>query len=275
MLTISTLCCVLSLSSPDVHLSHEQQIAVLEEAQQAYDRAIQLQTADPVASKESFRRAANRYQLLVDDGIENGKLWYNLGNAQLQSDEIGEAIAAYRSAQRHMPSDGRVITNLKYARSFVTKPILAEDSPSILKRLAFWHESLATEVRLSLGIVFWFACWTLVATRFFRMVPGFKTTLITLGIISIALSVSVGVDIADQHQHHGVLIAKEVIVRKGNSLQDAPIFQEPINEGIEFDILGNRSGWLHIRLQNGKEGWIQKESAKIVSLNLNQKLRSG
>ena len=275
MLTISTLCCVLSLSSPDVQLSHEQQIAILDEAQQAYDRAIQLQTADPVASKESFRRAANRYQLLVNDGIENGKLWYNLGNAQLQSDEIGKAIAAYRSAQRYMPSDGRVITNLEYARSLVTNPMLAEDSTSLLQRLAFWHESLPTQVRLTLGMFFWFACWTLVATRFFCLIPGFKTASIALGIAALALGVSVGADLADQHQRHGVLIAKEVIVRKGNSLQDAPMFQEPIHEGNEFEVLGNRSGWLHIKLPNGKEGWIEKGSAQIVSLNHNQKQGSG
>ena len=275
MLTITTLCCVLSLSSPDVHLSHEQQIAVLEEAQQAYDRAIQLQTADSVASKESFRRAANRYQLLVDDGIENGKLWYDLGNAQLQTGEIGKAIAAYRSAQRYMPSDGRVITNLEYARSLVTNPMLAEDSTSLLQRLAFWHESLPTQVRITLCMFFWIACWTLVTTRFFRLIPGFKTGFITLGIAALALGVSVGTDLADQHKRHGVLTAKEVIVRKGSTLQDAPLFLEPIYEGVEFDILGNRKGWLHIKLPNGKEGWIEKGSAQIVSLNHNQKQGSG
>jgi tetratricopeptide (TPR) repeat protein len=267
MLTISTLSLVLALASPDVHLTVEQQIAVLDEAQDAYDRAIRLQTADPVASKESFRRAANRYQLLVDDGIENGKLWYDLGNAQLQSGEIGEAIAAYRSAQRYIPSDGRMSTNLEYARSLVTNPMLPEDSTSILKRLAFWHESLPTQVRITLGMFFWFACWTLVAIRFFRLVPGFKTASVTLGLIALALGLSVGADLADQHQRHGVLIAKEVIVRKGNSLQDAPMFQEPIHEGIEFDVLGTRSGWLHIRLHNGREGWIQLEDAQIVSLD--------
>jgi tetratricopeptide (TPR) repeat protein len=267
MLAISALCCILSLSSPDVHLTLEQQIAVLEEAQHAYDRAIRLQTADPVASKESFRRASNRYQILVDDGIKNGKLWYDLGNAQLQSGEIGEAIAAYRSAQRFIPSNGRLVTNLEYARSLVTNPMLLEGSTSILKRLAFWHDTVPTELRLIVGIVFWIGCWTLVATRFFILIPGFKTVTITLGLATLALGVSVGADFANQHQRHGVLTAKEVIVRKGNSLQDAPMFQDPIQEGIEFDILGVRSGWLHIRLQNGGEGWIQQDDAQVVAID--------
>jgi len=265
-MTLPTLLCVLAFSSPDFQLTHEQQIAVLEEAQSAYDHAVQLQTADSVASKESFRRSANRYQLLVDDGVENGKLWYDLGNAQLQSGEIGEAIAAYRAAQRYMPSDGRLLVNLEHARSRVVNPMNSENSTSMLKRLAFWHKTLPTQVRLTIGIVFWFACWTLVVVRFFRMIPGFKTASVTLGVAALALGVSVGADIADQHTDHGVLTAKEVIVRKGNGMNYAPMFQEPLHEGIEFDILGHRSDWLHIRLPNGAKGWIEQDDAQVVTL---------
>jgi len=268
MITLSTLLCVVAFSTADVHLSKEQQIAVLQEAHVAYNNGIDLQTADPVAAKESFRRSANRYQLLVDDGIENGKLWYDLGNAQLQSDEIGEAIAAYRSAQRYIPSDGRVETNLTYARSLVANLESAEDSVSLLKRLAFWHVSLPTQVRLGAGITFWIACWALISARLFRSIPGFKTASISLGLAAVALGVSVGADIADQHQEHGVLIAKDVIVRKGNGLNYAPMFQEPIHEGMEFEILGMRKEWLHIRLPNGSVGWIQRDDAQVVSLDV-------
>ena len=267
MLTLPTLLCVLAYSSPDVHLTHTQQIEVLEEAQSAYDHAIQLQTADPVASKESFRRAANRYQLLVDDGVENGKLWYDLGNAQLQSGEIGEAIAAYRFAQRYMPSDARLQVNLEHARSRVVNQMNIENSTTMLKRLAFWHKTLPTKIRLTIGLVFWFACWALVAIRFFIIIPGFKTASVTLGIAALALGVSVGADIADQHTDHGVLTAIEVIVRKGNGMNYAPMFQEPLHEGTEFDILGHRSDWLHIRLPNGTEGWIRGDDAKVVTLD--------
>ena len=267
MIIIPTLLCILSLSPQDIHLTSEQQSAILVEAQTAYDSAVQLQTSDPVASKDLFRRAANRYQLLVDDGIENGKLWYDLGNAQLQSNEIGEAIAAYRSSQRYMPSDRRLQTNLEYARTLVTNNMASKDTTSILKRLAFWHESLPTQLRLGLGIIFWFACWSIVSVRLFRSVPGFKTLSISLGCIALALGISVGIDISDQYQNHGVLTAKEVIVRKGNGVNYAPLFQEPMNEGVEFEILGRRSDWLHIKLQNGSTGWIQKDDAQIVTLD--------
>ncbi len=267
MTILTTLTTVLlSLSSNQLHLTHDQQTAVLQEAQVAYDTGVSLQTADPVASKESFRRSAERFQILVNDGIENGKLWYDLGNAQLQAGEIGEAIGAYRSAQRYIPSDGRLTANLQYARSKVSNPIKSESTTSILKRLAFWHDALPTQVRLALGVILWFGCWTLVSVRLFKPIPGFKTASITLGCAALALGVSVGADIADQHQDHGVLTASEVIVRKGNGVNYAPMLKYPIHEGIEFDIIEQRPEWLHISLPNGSTGWIQEEDAQIVTL---------
>ena len=271
MTLLSTLSTVLlALSSNQMHLTQDQQLAVLQEAQVAYENGVSLQTSDPVASKESFRRSADRFQILVNDGIENGRLWYDLGNAQLQVGEIGEAIGAYRSAQRYIPSDGRLAANLQYARSQVSNPIKNEGTTSILKRLAFWHDALPTQVRLSVGIVFWFGFWALISIRLFRNqsgVPGFKTASVVLGCAAIALVVSVGADIANQHQDHGVLTANEVIVRKGNGVNYAPMLKDPIHEGVEFDIIEQRPEWLHIKLPNGSTGWIQEEDAQIVTLD--------
>ena len=117
---------LLTVSASQMRLSDDQKLAVLHEAQIAYENGIELQTADPVASKDSFRRAANRYQVLVDDGVENGMLWYNLGNSQLLSENIGEAIAAYRIGQRYIPSDGRLTANLQFARSLVANSVKKE-----------------------------------------------------------------------------------------------------------------------------------------------------
>ncbi len=259
LVTLLTLCILSS-----VQLTNEQQVAVLQEAQLAYDTGVSLQTADPVAAKESFRRSAERFQILVDDGIENGKLLFDLGNAQAQAGQIGEAIAAYRTANRFIPSDGRLRANLAHARSLVRNPIENTSRKSFLKPLAFWHHTLPTSVRLGFGILCWFAFWGLVSVRLFKHIPAFKTTTIILGFFSIVLSLSVGVDIADQQTPHGVIVSDEVIVRKGNGVNYAPLFKDPIHEGIEFEILEKRPNWLHILLPNDSKGWVEEESVQIV-----------
>jgi tetratricopeptide (TPR) repeat protein len=55
-------------------------------------------------SKESFALAAHKYQTLVDDGIVNEQLYFNLGSAYLQSGKLGRAIASYERAMAVNPS---------------------------------------------------------------------------------------------------------------------------------------------------------------------------
>lgn len=261
LLLMTTICL---FSFADMQLTPEQQITVLHEAQTAYDSGVSLQSADPVAAKESFRRSANRFQVLVNDGIVNGRLWFNLGNANVQSGEIGRAIAAYRSAQKYMPSDGRLQANLTHARTLVDHPISDTRKKTFLKRLAFWHDTLPTSARLGLGMVCWVAFWGLMSVRIFTGIPGFKTASCLLGFSSIVLSVSVGIDIADQELQHGVIVHEEVIVRKGNGENYSPLFKEPIHEGVEFEIIEQRPDWLHILLPNGSQGWVEESAALLV-----------
>ena len=68
----------------------------------------------------------------------------------------------------------------------------------------------------------------------------------------------------DSGQTRGVLVGDQVIVRKGNADSFSPQFEEPINRGVEFEVLEVRPDWLHIELGNGEQGWIQTDDAEIV-----------
>jgi len=43
-----------------------------------------------------------------------------------------------------------------------------------------------------------------------------------------------------------------------------PSFKEPLHEGTEFNLLEKRSGWFHIKLFDGSEGWIPDDSAETI-----------
>ncbi len=257
---------LISMAPTNSYLSVAQQSAVLQEAWMDYAQGIAMQASDPVASQQSFKSASNRYKLLVSDGIENGELWYNLGNAYLQSGEIGEAIAAYKSAQRFIPLDPRLRTNLAYARSLVHDPIEERGGATILQRLTFWHHTIPMQIRLYLALGCWMSLFALLSYRLFRVLPAWKTGAISTGVAALLIGSSVYVDMQDQHRHLGVLIAQDVIVRSGHGENHAPIFQTPLSEGIEFELVGERADWLQIQLPDGKIGWIQKQDAQIVSL---------
>ncbi len=62
----------------------------------------------------------------------------------------------------------------------------------------------------------------------------------------------------------GVIVAEEVVVRKGNGESYAPQFPQPLHAGTEFEVLEARGSWLAIQLDNGTSGWIRRESASLL-----------
>ena len=73
----------------DLDLTRDQQVKILDEAQASYDKAASLLRSDPESADAMFRESSDRFQLLIDSGIINGDLYYDLGNACLQSGDLG------------------------------------------------------------------------------------------------------------------------------------------------------------------------------------------
>ena len=98
-----------------------QQQTILVEALQLYQEGQQMTANDSAEARDLFARSAAKYRLLVDAGVVNSKLYVNLGNAQLQSGQLGQAVANYQRAVRLDPSNRQASNNLEFARSKVDR----------------------------------------------------------------------------------------------------------------------------------------------------------
>ncbi|MCH2138879.1 MAG: hypothetical protein MK074_07510 [Phycisphaerales bacterium] len=245
-------------------LNAQQQASVLEEAQAAYVQGIELRSTDPSQSAKAFARSVDRFSVLVDDGIVNGPLLYDLGNAQVQAGEIGQGIASYLQAQALMPGDARIAENLAHARSKVRTRVQADGSEAVVDRLLFWHHQWSTGVRGTLFALVWCVLWGVLVVRCWRFVPGWRTTTCVSGVLSAALGVSLLSPWLGATSARGVLVQDDVIVRKGDAEAFAPRFEEPIHQGVEFRVLETRPNWLHIELLDGQDGWVPRDATEVI-----------
>ena len=62
----------------------------------------------------------------------------------------------------------------------------------------------------------------------------------------------------------GVILEQEVMGRKGDSTTFEPTFKEPLHMGVEFNLVEERKGWLHIELADGRRCWIPESAAEII-----------
>ena len=74
----------------------------------------QIHRANEHYANSQYEEASGLYQELVDRGIKNGYLFYNLGNAYLRLGEIGPAILNYVRAKQFLPRDEALTANLNH-----------------------------------------------------------------------------------------------------------------------------------------------------------------
>ena len=274
-LILGILLATMLCATAPAELTTTQRQSILQEAQADYDTGTAELKSDPAGAIAAFRSSAERFQMLVDDGIQNGELFYDLGNAWYQAGDLGRSIASYLRAQRLMPDDPRLEANLAWARSVVRPQIASDDHEALLRRLAFWHDGWSLQTRLMVFAGFWLLLWGALLVRALRRYQGWNYLSGVAALVAALLGGSILLDMSSSRTSAtGVLVGDDVVIRKGNAESFQPQFEEPMQQGVEFKVLEQRPDWLHIELNNGSSGWIPASDAEIVRAASTPTLRS-
>jgi len=248
-----------------IELTPEQRVEIFNEAGRAFDRGANVRQHNSNEAIEAYRESAAKFQLLVDAGIRNGKLYYNLANAYLENGQLGKAILNYRRAEALLPGNGRIEHNLRYARSLRRNQIETAGKRAFLRTLFFWHFGTSLRARFLAGLFLYVAFWLMLIGRTMLCRFRWRYVLIPTLAIWLTLGVSVAVDMLGTSRNlEGVLITDDVVVRKGNGKGFEPQFKQQLHEGVEFTVLEQRRDWLYIELPDGKSGWIQMRQAELI-----------
>jgi tetratricopeptide (TPR) repeat protein len=100
-------------------------------------------------------------------GTDNGKLFYNLGNAYLKNDDLGRALLWYERALKRIPDDPDLRFNYDYALT-LTKDERGEKESPLLRILFFWKYQLSHSTVRWIAIFFNAALWTALSVLVIR-----------------------------------------------------------------------------------------------------------
>lgn len=246
-------------------LTDDQRLHALLEAQQSFDRGAELRRTNPAESAAAFRAARDRFRLVIESGVRNGRLYYNLANACLQLGEIGPAILNYRRAERLRPGDGRIEANLRYARELRRNRIDVSAERALLRTLFFWHYGSRSTTRFGAAAALYVLLWMLVFARLYVGRIKWGWAIAPTLLIFALLAGSVAVDaLGAGRVREGVILADDVAARKGNGDGFEPQFNEKLHGGVEFRLIEQRGSWMHIELPDRKSGWIRAGDAELL-----------
>lgn len=252
-------------------LSQSQREMILAEAQKTYDQGVSLRRDDVAAAEKAFGEAAARFEQLVNDGVVNGSLQFNLANAHLQAGDLGPAILHYRAAESLLRGDAALQHNLEYARSLRMNQIEPQGGAALWNALLTWHHKTSVRTRAAIFIISYLLFWTTLFLAVTRSAPAGKWIAIAACAIALATGASVAWDLyISDPGRAGVILQDNVTVRKGDGEGYEPQFREPLHEGVEFVLLEERlsvpgvPGWWQIELPDGNTGWIRSDQAGLV-----------
>jgi tetratricopeptide (TPR) repeat protein len=203
-----------------------------------------------------FAAAAQGYQALVDAGVRDGRLYYNLGNAYFKSGDLGRAILNYRRAQRLLPRDGDVDANLKLARAQTLDRIETENKAALValaQRAIHW---LTLDEAAAVALVLWIILCGLVIGALLwpaRRRLGRYAAGVVAGILLLTL-LSIGIRLWDaRREPPAVVVAPEIAVRSGPGEDYLTEFE--LHAGAQVRLIEQRGDWVRLVLPGGLQGW--------------------
>lgn len=211
---------------------------------------------------KDYKKAINRYQLILKQDAISFEVYYNLGNAYFKCDSIGRAIQYYEKARKIAGDEEDIMYNLKIAQSKTVDKI--EPMPEFIVT-STWRNLVNTKSADLWGNYSLFNfCFVFILLVVFRLVPSPATKKIIFATSGIFLLLAVWFYMLAQSKYNadnavlkGVLIDAVAEVKSAPSATSTDLFV--IHEGIHFKILAQQSSWCKIRLDNGNVGWISNQ----------------
>ena len=142
-------------------------------------------------TSEDYLVAAHVYQNLIDNGVRNGPLLYNIGTALLNAGMYDSAIDALSRAERYLGSYPDIRRNMKIAMARKAKAKKKGAELPWYRILLFWHFRLSGPIRATIAVTAFSVFWLGLTLRLLGLHKGVKTLLISSFLIFIIFGSSV------------------------------------------------------------------------------------
>lgn len=212
--------------------------------------------------EDRFAEASAAFSKVADEGIKNGKLFYNLGNSHLKNGDIGNAILWYERSLKLSPDDPDLKFNYEYALS-LTRDEKGDKELPLVRILFFWKYLLSQTHIQWAAIFFNIIFWSLMTVRVIQRKDRFKTLshlMLILGLIFTLTAVYN--DYEADFIKEAVILPAKVSIRSGLTNDATELFV--LHAGTKVKIDKEKDDYIRISFSEGKIGWIKKSDAGVI-----------
>jgi len=204
----------------------------------------------------SYREAIASYESIREKGLEDGALYYNLGNSYFKDGQLGKAILNYERAQRLLPRDSDLKSNYEFALAQVKNNI--EEDKTFFQNLIDRYNNFFTKSDMAISLLFIYLLGGIIFLLRFYL-PSIKrilaSVLLILGVVFIVQIFFFNFKILSQRNL--AVILQNTDAKFEPTLKATTHF--PLSEGQKVIILDKEVDYLKVKRPDGKIGWVPAE----------------
>ncbi len=234
---------------------------------QEKNEIIIFEKANELYSQKEYEQAIEKYQKVLKNGYESAELYYNLANSYYRTKQLNYSIYYYEKAKLLAPDDEDIQNNSEMAKLLVNNrptPIPELGIIIFMKKIVtarnhnFWSYLSVSSFIISLFLA-----------AYFLISRSSTTKKITFSVSVVALFIS-ALSFFFTHKQLNFLKAKNraIVFSVTSPVNSSPdenstkLFD--VYEGFNVKIADVSGVWYKIILEDGKQGWIKKETLKIL-----------
>ena len=255
-----------TISNESVVQLDDQQIKILfDEANELYQLALEKKATAPAEAMGLFEKAAEKYELLIAQGIRNSRLFFNAGNAWFNAGRNGRAIVNYERGLKLNPIDSRTWRNLAWARDALDRKADALDAGSVVTATIEWIQRIPTQTWVTMLLAAWALLWISVWLH----LVGRHTLEGWAAAASLVVAVAVVSTATWMHYSHpptarAIVVSRQLQLFPSVGPDQKPIEEIRLPEGESVQVLQRRGEWLQIQTPSGTRGWTKEGFVETV-----------
>ncbi len=245
-----------------LNLSLFSQVTLAQNEKNYSDLGNMYNNANKYYDSNNYIKAEEEYKKIINHGLDNGYVYYNLGNTYAKLGQNGLAIANYKKAENFIPRERNLSFNLK---SMYQKIDYEEN---IYESISKPFKYLTFKENIILFNFIWLAIFLILivnkSNKFnFKNKSQLNKAFLVLSPILIYSIVSISLKIYEYNKNEAIIVVQESDVKVSNNFSDLTLFK--VKENQRVNVISELGDWAKISFE-GNNGWINKASLEKFTL---------
>ncbi|MCX5681805.1 MAG: tetratricopeptide repeat protein [Candidatus Omnitrophica bacterium] len=214
-----------------------------------------------------YEAAIGHYENVIRLNLENGDLYYNLGNSYFKKGELGKAVLSYEKALFFIPGDSDLRSNYAYVLSLLN--LGPQPFGNWAERFAnrLFEDATINFLTVFLFVIYFLTVAILMCYLFFASFRrSIRILFFVFTIVFILSAISLNSKITYLTKG-AIVLVKEADVKFEPAESATTYFK--LTEGSKVEIAEKAENWYKIKRPDGKIGWVSKKDLGLI-LNLSE-----